>query len=171
LPAEQFASALPPSEWDLLSVGTFEDDVAMVKQAKTLPNPPRSICAVAAGVREFGDLVDDPADTFGIAQWFPGSSQQPALGPGEADFLSAYSKQAEATPDYPAVQAIAGAVLAEHCVRQANTADPGALWSLATTLDTDTLFGGFRVDSSTGVQLKHQTALVRWTAHRPELYA
>ena len=36
-------------------------------------SPPRQVCAIAAGVREFGRAVDDPEGVFGIAQWSPGS--------------------------------------------------------------------------------------------------
>jgi len=64
--------------------------VATVRRAQALRNPPRTICAVVAGVREFGDVVDDNEAVFGIAQWFPGRRHVPDLGPTEADFLAAY---------------------------------------------------------------------------------
>ncbi|HEU5390540.1 MAG TPA: hypothetical protein VFV73_32025 [Streptosporangiaceae bacterium] len=53
------------------TAGTFEDDIRTVTRARSLTNPPRLICAVAAGVREFGKAITDPAGTLGIAQWFP----------------------------------------------------------------------------------------------------
>jgi len=64
-------------------------------------------------------------------------------------------------PDYPAAQALAAAVLAAHCARQ--DGDSTVLWSAAAALDTETLFGGFRIDPATGVQVKHEAVLVRWT--------
>jgi Periplasmic binding protein len=155
--------ALPPAgvsgEWDLFSAGVFEDDAALVATALGLELRPRRVCAVAAGVRDFGAAVSDPEGAFGIAQWFRGSAADALIGPSEDEFVSAY---AGAAPDYPAVQAAAGAVIAAHCARVAGSTRPGDLWPAAASLDTGTLFGGFRIDPASGRQVKHQTALVRW---------
>jgi hypothetical protein len=67
----------------------------------------------SAGVREFGRVVDDPEGVFGIAQWFPGSGTTAGLGPGEDEFVRAYSATAGTLPDYPAAQAAAGAAGAQ----------------------------------------------------------
>lgn len=156
-----------PGEWDLFSAGVFEQDAELVGKAQRLAVPPRRICAVAAGVREFGRVIDDPEGIFGIAQWFPGSSASPELSPGEDEFVRAYSAKTGAPPDYPAVQAAAGAVLAVHCAGLAGSARREALWAAATSLDTSTLFGAFGINPRSGVQEKHQTVLVRWTGGRP----
>src|SRR6266487_6010274 len=87
-----------PEEWDLFSAGVFEQDADLVSKALRLPRPPRQVCAIAAGVREFGRVVNDPEGVFGIAQWFTGSSHEVLLGPAEDDFLRAYPGT---TPDYP----------------------------------------------------------------------
>jgi Periplasmic binding protein len=162
---------LPPpdltGEWDLFSAGVFEQDAELVSKARRLPAPPRRICTIAAGVREFGRVIDDPEGIFGIAQWFPGSSAAAALGPGEDEFVSAYSAANGTTPDYPAVQAAAGAVLAVHCADLAGRTMRESLWAAAASLKTSTLFGGFGVDSSSGVQVEHQTVLVRWAGGEP----
>jgi hypothetical protein len=162
---------LPPSdvpgEWDLFSAGVFEQDAELVGKAQRLAVPPRRICAIAAGVREFGRIVDDPEGMFGIAQWFPGSGTAAALGPGEEEFVRAYSVTAGMLPDYPAVQAAAGAVLAVHCADLASSTRREALWAAATSLDTSTLFGAFRMNPLSGVQEKHSTVLVRWTGGKP----
>ncbi|TML95310.1 MAG: hypothetical protein E6G10_28475 [Actinobacteria bacterium] len=44
-----------PDRWDLFCVGMFEDDVALVRSAKSAARPPRMICSVAAG-RDHGFL-------------------------------------------------------------------------------------------------------------------
>jgi ABC-type branched-subunit amino acid transport system substrate-binding protein len=159
---------LPPpgvsAEWDLFSAGVFEQDVEIVSKALRLPVPPRRVCAVAAGVREFGHAVDDSEGVFGVAQWFPGSGHEVMLGPAEQVFLRAYADNAGTFPDYPAVQAAAGAVLAAHCAKLADGTGRENLWVAASDLDTSTLFGGFRIDSVSGAQVKHQTVLVRWAA-------
>lgn len=163
-PEDELPSVDPSSQWDLFSAGTFEDDVQTVKRARGhLPHPPRLVCAVAAGVREFADSLDDIEGIFGVGQWFPTGGHTSGLGPTEADFLATYSKLTGAMPDYPAVQAAAGGVLAAHCARQAGGVTRDFLWATAIGLDTDTLFGGFKIDPTNGVQLKHESALVRWT--------
>ena len=162
---------IPPpgisAEWDLFSSGVFEQDAEMVGKALQLPAPPRQVCAIAAGVREFGNAVDDPEGVFGIAQWFPGSEYEPALGPSEDDFMDACARAAGALPDYPAVQAAAGAIIAAHCVKLAGGTSRDGLWAAAAELETSTLFGGFRIDPESGIQMEHQTVLVRWTDGRP----
>ena len=93
-----------PDRWDLFCVGMFEDDVALVRSAKSAARPPRTICSVAAAVHDFAAGVGGVDGVFGIAQWFPGAAEDPELGPTEADFLSEYSRLVGSAPDYPAVQ-------------------------------------------------------------------
>jgi ABC-type branched-subunit amino acid transport system substrate-binding protein len=163
--------ALPsgqPEQWHLFSAGSFEEDVALIRRARAASAPPRVVCAVAAGVREFRAAAGDVEGTFGVGQWFPGAAPAlapaPALGPAEADFLAAYSALTGAVPDYPAVQAAAAAVLAVHCARVSGGSTRDLLWDAALALDTQTMFGDFRIRPGDGVQAGHQTVLVRWTA-------
>jgi branched-chain amino acid transport system substrate-binding protein len=153
-------------EWDLFGAGVFEQDAELVSQALRLPNPPHQVCAIAAGVREFTRAVDDPEGVFGIAQWFPGSAHEAELGPSEEEFLSAYADPAGTQPDYPAVQAAAGAVIAAHCARLAGRTNRAALWAAVAALETSTLYGAFKIDPLSGVQMNHQTVLVRWANGR-----
>jgi len=163
---------IPPpgatGEWDLFSAGVFEQDAELVSKALRSAPPPRQVCAIAAGVREFGNVVDDPDGVFGIAQWFPGSQQDVALGPAEDEFTGAYASRAGTMPDYPAVQAVAGAVIATHCARLAGSTSRADLWAAAGALETSTLYGGFKIDPGSGAQVLHQTVLVRWTGGRLE---
>jgi hypothetical protein len=149
-------------EWDLFSAGVFEDDVQLVTRAQQLSTPPRHVCAVAVGVGDFARVVDDPEETFGIAQWFPGGNTHVELGPSESSFLDAYAQRAGSRPDYPAVQAAAGAVLAIRCAELAGSTERSDLWPAATSLETSTLFGPFGIDLRNGSQVEHTTALVRW---------
>ena len=151
-----------PDVWDLFSAGRFEDDVAIVKAARSAARPPRAIGSVAAGVQDFASEVGDVDGVYGIAQWFPGRGDAPELGPAERAFLAAYSDVAETAPDYPAVQAAAAAVLATRCTELAGSLDRAALWEAAAALDVTTLFGWFKIDPSTGAQVKHMPVLVRW---------
>ena len=126
-----------PAAWDLFSCGTFEDDVAIVREAQAAANPPRAICSIAAGVQEFASEVDDVDGIYGIAQWFPRDGERPELGPADAEFVSAYRELAGAEPDYPAVQAAAGAAIATHCAELAGSVDRAALWAAATRAGDD----------------------------------
>jgi hypothetical protein len=159
---------IPPpgtsGEWDLFSAGVFEPDAELVSKALRSATPPRHVCTIAAGVREFGNVVDDPDGVFGIAQWFPGSRQDVALGPAEDQFTGAYASRVGTVPDYPAVQAVAGAVIATHCARLAGSTNRGDLWAAAGELETSTLYGGFKIDHESGAQVLHQTVLLRCTA-------
>jgi hypothetical protein len=69
-------------------------------------------------------------------------------------------------PDYPAVQAAAAAVLAAHCARLAGSTSREVLWEAALGLKARTLFGGFKVNAD-GVQVGHETVLVRWDTGNP----
>jgi len=165
---DEFPPAALSRDWDLFSAGVFEQDAGLANSALRLPHPPRRLCTVSAGVREFAHAVDDPEGVFGIAQWFPGSRDHALLGPSEEEFLRTYSDASADVggPDYPAVQAAAGAVIASHCARLTGSSAREDLWMAAAALDTSTLFGTFRMDPVSGTQVRHETTLVRWRAGR-----
>jgi len=159
-------SSAPSECWALFTAGTFEQDVETVHRAQHQSHPPTTICAVAAGVQEFASEVEHPEGIYGVGQWFPGAlANGPQIGPSERTFLAAYADTTKTPIDYPGVQAVAGAALATYCARRAGATAPQPLWAEATALDTETLFGGFKIDSVTGAQVKHEAVLVRW-AHR-----
>jgi ABC-type branched-subunit amino acid transport system substrate-binding protein len=161
-----FADA-PDGDWVLLTAGTFEHDIAVVSRALQFTRQPRLICAVAAGVRGFGEAVQRPDGIFGIAQWFPGSLPEAEIGPAEDEFVAAYSRMQGTPPDYPAVQAAATAALAVHCARTAESTSRQSLWTAAVALDTTTMFGPFTIDPVTGAQTGHDTILVEWSDGSP----
>jgi hypothetical protein len=160
-----------PETWDLFCAGTFEDDVAFVREATSAPTPPRTVCSIAAGVQDFASMIPDPEGIYGIAQWFPGHVKHNDLGPAESDVLATYARLGGGRPDYPAIQAIAAAVVATHCASTAGSTEPSTLWTLATSLDTTTLLGRFHLDRQTGAQTGHTPVLIRWEAGRQRLVA
>jgi hypothetical protein len=164
----------PPDDqpWDLFCAGSFEEDVDLIQRLRSARRPPRVVGAVAAGVREFGTSGLDPDGVYGVGQWFPGrpEARRPAIGPAEDEFLAAYMARHGMWPDYPAIQAVAAAALATHCLGQIGGAGPdGALWRAALDLDTSTLFGRFRIRRPDGRQVGHGPVLVRWTGGEPAL--
>ncbi len=162
-PGEDLPAVRAPSGWHLFTAGSFEEDVDTIQRAKRLPRPPRTMCAVAAGVREFGEAVGDAEGTYGVGQWFPGGGHKIGLGPAEADFAAAFHRQTGFLPDYPAAQAAATAVIAAHCVRIAGGTGREPVWAAAAVLDTTTFFGAFAIDPYSGVQAGHEAVLTRWT--------
>jgi hypothetical protein len=158
-----------PQVWELFSAGVFEDDVAIVNQARSARRPPRAMCSIAAGVRDFASLVKDPDGIFGIAQWFPGPDPQAELGPDERDFIAAYRSVPGTWPDYPAIQAAAGAVVAAHCAELAGSVRSDALWATATQLRATTLFGPFGIDRETGAQTSQTPVLICWRGGERQL--
>lgn len=167
LDADGVFAGAPDGDWVLLTAGTFEHDIAVVSRALQLTQPPRLICAVAAGVRAFGEAVQRPDGIFGIAQWFPGSLLEAETGPAEDEFVATYSRLQGTPPDYPAVQAAATAALAVHCARTAESTSRHSLWTAAAALDTTTMYGPFTIDPVTGVQTGHDTILVDWSDGSP----
>lgn len=145
----------PVGEWGLISAGVYEDDVAAVREARAMANPPRLVCSVAAGVASFAGDLDEPEGVYGIGQWVPGAVRAVDAGMDEATFLGAWSKRYGGAPDYPAVQAYAAGVIADAVA-------PGATWDTIAGLDVTTVFGRFRLDASTGEQIGHASVLTRW---------
>lgn len=152
----------PTGRWSLFSAGVYEDDVATVRAARSLPNPPRMVCSVAAGVAAFANDVGDPAGVFGIGQWAPGANPEVNAGMDEEHFLAAWERRFGGVPDYPAVQAYATGVVAAAAARASGTVRPDLLWSAAAGLDVTTVFGAFRLDAATGEQIGHVAALTCW---------
>lgn len=154
--AEVLNAERPPvGEWDLISAGVYEDDVAAVRRARAMANPPRLVCSVAAGVASFAGDVGEPEGVYGIGQWAPGAVRAVDAGMDEAAFLGAWNERYGSAPDYPAVQAYAAGVIAD-------AAGPGATWGTVAGLDVTTVFGRFRIDTATGEQIGHAAVLTRW---------
>lgn len=157
----------PDGEWDLLSAGVYEHDIAAVRRAKTLANPPRLLCSVAAGVASFAWDVGDPEGVFGIGQWTSGLSSAVDAGLAEPEFLAAWRRRFGAVPDYPGVQAYAAGVIALCAARSAGSVEAGALWREVAALDMRTAFGRFCLDPATGEQVGHESVLTRWSGGHP----
>lgn len=152
----------PAGPWNLISAGVYEDDVATVRQARALSNPPWHICSVAAGVAAFRHDVGDPDGVFGVGQWAPGADEPVDVGMNEAQFLTAWRDRYGTTPDYPGVQAYAAGLIAEATVRTAGSTDRAKLWETVSALDFTTVFGRFRLDPDSGEQVGHDAVLTQW---------
>jgi branched-chain amino acid transport system substrate-binding protein len=86
----------------------------------------------------------------------------PEEGPDARWFAAAYRREAGAEPPYPAAAAFAAGVLAARCLREAGSAEDGAVLAAAARLSVRTLFGHFRLDPETGLQVGHEVLTVQW---------
>ncbi|MBO0681882.1 MAG: ABC transporter substrate-binding protein, partial [Candidatus Dormibacteraeota bacterium] len=158
-----YLSQVKGAAHDLLCAGSFEEDVELLSR---LEHRPRTTWAVAAGVRRFGSALDAPGGVYGPAQWLPGTTPRPDVGPPELGFVREYAEVAGEPPDYPAAQAAATAALATLCLELAGTSTAPDLWRAAAGLNATTFYGRFRVDHRSGAQLGHEVVLVRWAQDR-----
>ena len=145
----------------LAMVGSFEDELEMVGAVRR--RRWRAVLSVAAGVDEVLEALGDRREgLLGPAQWVPGVAPRPEVGPDAEWFVSSFRRRFGAFPPYPAVQALAAAVIWSECVRSAGTLDESALLVQARRLDSRTLYGAFRLDPLTGLQVGHRVVTVQW---------
>lgn len=159
----------PRGVWNLLSAGVYEDDVATVQAAQSMPTAPRLVCSVAAGVGDFARDVEESDGVLGVGQWALGVQADVDLGMDESAFLAEWRRRVGGEPDYPAVQAYAAGVIAATAARSAGSVDAGRLWRELVALDARTVFGRFRLDALTGEQIGHEAVLTRWRQGRQTL--
>jgi branched-chain amino acid transport system substrate-binding protein len=86
----------------------------------------------------------------------------PDEGPAADWFVSEFRSATGREPPYPAAAAFAAGVLCARSLRQAGTAEDAALRAAAADLEVRTMFGTFRVDPLTGLQVGHQVLVVQW---------
>jgi ABC-type branched-subunit amino acid transport system substrate-binding protein len=160
----QVASTAPDDDV-LLVAGGFDDELAIARAL--LDRPWRASGFVAAGVDEvLVPLADRLEGVYGPCQWHAQSAPEPADGPDPAWFSATYERATATQPPYPAAAAFAAGVLWERAARDAASRRPHAVAAAARRLDTSTLFGAFRLDPDSGLQVGHLMEVVRWHAGR-----
>jgi ABC-type branched-subunit amino acid transport system substrate-binding protein len=158
--AAAVARVLPPADV-LLVAGSFADELALV--GLTLERTYKSAAFVGAGVEEVLAPLGSARDgLLGPCQWLPRVAEPPGEGPDATWFVDAYHTYTRSDPPYPAGAAFAAGVLYARCLREAGTTEHQALLAFAQTLDVRTLFGRFRLDPHTGLQVGHQVLVVQW---------
>jgi hypothetical protein len=154
----------PPGDV-LLSAGSFDDDVVIAGLARQ--RRWRAIGLVAAGVEELHHAIGEQVEgIYGPCQWLHETGVEPADGPGADWFARRYRDATGTDPPYPAAAAFAAGVIWQRCGYEAQTFDPLRVLAASRDLDTTTLFGRFRVDPLTGVQVGHKIRVVQWRQGR-----
>jgi branched-chain amino acid transport system substrate-binding protein len=145
----------------LLVAGGFDDELAAARVA--LGRGWRAMGFVAAGVTEvLVSLGEAREGLIGPVQWIATAAPEPDEGPDVEWFSTRYRLAAGADPPYPAAQAFAAGVLAARCLREAGACDDAAQVAAARSLRCRTLYGDFRLDPSSGLQVGHEALTVQW---------
>ena len=138
----------------LLIVGTFTEDLALVRKVLTGSRPGLVGC-VAAGLLEFGDRLGPASEGIvGPAQWIS-SPTTPEVGPPAADFTLRYKRAYGESPGYVAVQAAAAGFLSAEAKRRGYDHDQVRQWR------TTTLLGTFALDEAWR-QVGHTPLTIAW---------
>ncbi len=157
----------------LVSAGSYEHDLAVMRAvAESRLDIPVLGC-VAAGVARFGsDLGELAEGIVGPSQWEDSLELQPALGPTPAEFARRMrTAGAAVSPDYPAAQIYAAGLLTAAALAAAGRPDDTMLRDAFSDLRTTTMFGDFSIDRVTGRQLGHRMLLVQWHRGRKVIIA
>jgi branched-chain amino acid transport system substrate-binding protein len=160
--AGRAASSVPPADI-LLVAGSFEEEVAAARAL--LGRGWRAAGFVGAGVDEvLASLGPAREGLLGPCQWMANAAPQPSEGPDAHWFVTRYRAAVGSDPPYPAAQAFAAGVLAARCLREAEAPDDEAQLAVARRLVCRTLYGEFRLDAATGLQIGHEVLTVQWQA-------
>ncbi len=151
----------------LLSAGSYEYDVAVMRFATSERLYIPVLACVAAGVNSFClDLGSSAEGIVGPAQWDPLIEVRPMLGPSAREFVARFRASNGSEPDYPAAQAYAAGLLTMAAIRAAGSLDSARVRAAFSNLHTITFFGDFAIESRSGRQIGHKMLLIQWHAGR-----
>jgi branched-chain amino acid transport system substrate-binding protein len=152
----------------LVSAGSFEHDLAVIRAAAQSHLSLPVLACVAAGVARFRDQLGDLSEgVVGPSQWEIDIKVKPERGPSPGEFARRMRGEAGvAAPDYVGAQAYAAGLLAAAALGAAGALDQGRIRAAFSELRTATLFGDFAIDPRTGRQVGHQMTLVQWHGGR-----
>ena len=158
--AVETASTLPTADV-LLVVGSFADELAIAPVLLT--RTWRAAAFVGAGVEEvLAPLGDLRERLLGPAQWIASAALEPDEGPASHWFVAKYRHIVGADPPYPAAQAFAAGLLYARCLRDCGSSEDAAQLAAARQLACTTLYGRFRIDPVSGLQVGHHVLIVQW---------
>ena len=158
------ASQIPDADVLLVAAG-FDDELAAA--LILLGRGWRAIGFVGAGVEEvLAPLGEAREGLLGPAQWIATAAPEPDEGPDVGWFQTRYRLAVGNDPPYPAAQSFAAGLLAARCLRDSEAEDEAALFATAQGLVCRTLYGDFRLDPATGLQVGHRVRTVQWQEGR-----
>jgi len=145
----------------LLVAGNFADELAIAQLV--LKHSWRAAAFVGAGVDQvLAPLGDLREGLLGPTQWMPTTTLEPDEGPTADWFVTKYRHMTGEDASYPATQAFAAGLLCARCLRDCGTCQDTDLLAAARQLVCRTLYGDFRLDPDSGLQIGHQVLIVQW---------
>ncbi len=158
--AAEAASSVPGADI-LLVVGNFTDELTVAPILLT--RAWNAAAFVGAGVEEvLAPLGNLREGLLGPAQWIATAALEPDEGPGSSWFVARYRHITGDDPPYPAAQAFAAGLLCARCLRDSGSCDDETQLAGAHQLACTTLYGRFRLDPVSGLQVGHQVLTVQW---------
>ncbi len=148
----------------LLSAGSYEHDLAVMRAVTESPLNLPVLGCVAAGVKKFRiDLGEAAEGLVGPSQWEDQLQFRPEIGPTPRDFILRMRSHApEVACDYPAAQAYAAGLVTKLAIETAQSIEAPKIREAFSDLRTTTFFGDFSIDRVTGRQVGHRVLLVQW---------
>jgi branched-chain amino acid transport system substrate-binding protein len=166
-PAKLFPALIRNRIDALVSCGSYQHDLDVIRAVAPSPLKIMVLGCVAAGVRRFAADLGELADGIvGPSQWEESLDLRPDLGPPPAEFSRLMRAAGIDSPDYPSAQIYAAGLLTVAALRATGSLDQPKLRDAFSDLRTSTFFGDFSIDRVTGRQLGHQMLLVQWHAGR-----
>lgn len=150
----------------LLVAGGFQDELRAAEVL--LKRSWRVAGFVGAGTEEvLASLGPRREGLCGPAQWFPAAAPPaPDVGPGPGWFVRTYLRRTGDEPPYPAAQAFAAGLVYGRGLWTASEPRDQGVQHAVSNLDCTTLYGRFRLDPSTGLQVGHRVVAVQWQEGR-----
>ena len=150
----------------ILGAGSFEDDCAIARESIDAGVRIKAFALTAGALREFQQSLGTGAEgILAPSQWEPDARYVLNFGPTPSQVAKRIGAMGSAS-DYPAGQAYAACLIAQHCLEEAGSADDEAVWRAACALDCTTFFGRFKINPRTGIQSGHEMVWVQWQGGR-----
>lgn len=147
----------------ILGAGRTDDDVGLARQLVANQVQARAIGIIAAGIKEFGDLLGKDAEGFfGPSQWEQSIKLEPDVGVSPQEFARRFKNAYAKEPDYPAAQGYNIGLVIQRCIEAAGSLDDLSLREVAKRAAFKTFYGTFKIDPLTGNQIGHIMTIVQW---------
>jgi branched-chain amino acid transport system substrate-binding protein len=138
--------------------------LALLKQAESRP---KALClTIGPALPNFYEQAGSMAEgVFGPSQWEP-DTRIPF--PGTREFIDGFKGLTQRPPSYHAGSTYAACQILEKAITHNRSLDQEKLREYILSLDTVTVIGRFRVDS-TGMQVGHNPILIQWQHGKKEI--
>ncbi|MGH8738704.1 MAG: ABC transporter substrate-binding protein, partial [Burkholderiales bacterium] len=157
------AKAAGAEAW--IAFGEVTDAAEMVKTFKRLGYaPPLFFAQGAADPRFISAVGQDAERVIGLSAYEPFFATA-----GNAEFVKAFEARWSSPPGLAAAEGYAAGTVLQEAVRRAGSLDQERLRETLATLTTDTVLGGYKLDTASGEQLGAQPALLQILNGRREV--